>query len=128
MTKNDASMLSGGALAYIGDAIIELLVRERLIATVDADTGVLSQKAREYVSAKAQSRITGVLSALSEEETAIYKRGRNSHSGRVPHSATPAEYRYATGFEALAGWLYLTGERERLYEIFDLVYSPDRNE
>ncbi|MBO4217578.1 MAG: hypothetical protein J5940_06510 [Clostridia bacterium] len=125
MTKNEANLLSGGALAYVGDAILELLVRERLVETVDADTGVLSQKARDYVSAKAQARITGVLSELSEEETAIYRRGRNSHSGRVPHSATPAEYRRATGFEALAGWLYLTGERERLYEVFDLVYRTE---
>ena len=125
MTKSKASMLPGGSLAYIGDAILELLVRERLVDTVDADTGVLSQKAREYVSAKAQAKITEVLPLLSEEETAIYKRGRNSHSGRVPHSATAAEYRYATGFEALAGWLYLTAEKERLYEIFDLVYGKN---
>ena len=125
MTKNEAAQLSGGALAYIGDAIIELLVRERLIETVDADTGVLSQKARDYVSAKAQAKIIGVLPLLSEEETAIYKRGRNSHSGRVPHSATAVEYRQATGFEALAGWLYLTGEKKRLHEVFDLVYGQD---
>ena len=126
MTKNDASMLSGGALAYIGDAILELLVRERLVETVDADTGVLSQKARGYVSAKAQAKITEVLPMLTEEENAIYRRGRNSHSGRVPHSATAAEYRYATGFEALAGWLYLTGEKKRLCEIFDLVYRREQ--
>ncbi len=125
MTKADASKLSGGALAYIGDAILELLVRERLVKTVDADTGVLSRKARDYVSAKAQSRIITVLSSLSEEETDIYKRGRNSHSGRVPHSATTAEYRCATGFEALAGWLYLSGEEKRLAEIFDLVYGGE---
>ncbi len=116
--------LSGATLAYLGDAVIEIMVREYIIRLGITDPGKLNAVAKKFVSAKAQSAgVEHILTHLSEEETAVYKRGRNAHGISVPRSATVAEYRRATGLEALFAYLHLSGERERLRELFEITFE-----
>ena len=112
-------------LAYLGDSVIELWVRERLLQKGVCGSGRLNKAALYYVKATAQAAAVNVLLPfLSEEETAIWKRGRNSHCGSVPKSANVAEYRAATGLEVLCGWLRLMGRDARVDEILTMGYSP----
>ena len=112
-------------LAYLGDSVIELWVRERLLQKGVCGSGRLNQAALYYVKATAQAAAVNVLLPfLSEEETTIWKRGRNSHCGSVPKSANVAEYRAATGLEVLCGWLRLMGRDARVDEILTMGYSP----
>ncbi|MCI8332168.1 MAG: ribonuclease III [Clostridiales bacterium] len=122
--------LPGTSLAYIGDAVIELLARERLLQDGITHTGKLSALARAYVTAKNQSQaIERLLPMLNEEETAYYKRGRNASGVSVPKSATAGEYRRATGMEALFGYLYLAGKQDRLRELFAAAFDqPEGSE
>ena len=112
-------------LAYLGDAVIELWVRERLLQKGVCGSGRLNKAALCYVKATAQAAAVNVLlPILSEEETAIWKRGRNSHCGSVPKSANVAEYRAATGLEVLCGWLRLLGNTARIDEILTVGFAP----
>ena len=105
-------------LAYLGDAVIELWVRQRLLRMGVCGSGRLNKAALCYVKATAQAAaVQDLLPMLSEEETAVWKRGRNSHCGSVPKSANVAEYRAATGLEVLCGWLKLLQREERIDEI-----------
>ena len=110
-------------LAYIGDVVYELLVRTKTVK----DNGSLSAKnlhktSVKYVQAAAQSKgIDAVLKILTEEETAVYKRGRNSSSSQIPKHQTACDYRKATGLEALFGYLYLTEQKERIDELFNVI-------
>lgn len=111
-------------LAYLGDAVIELLTRQRLVEKGIHGAGNLNKEALHYVTAVAQSgAIEKLLPILTEKETEVYKRGRNQHSASVPKSASAAQYRRATGFEALFGYLWLTGEHERAKYLFSEAYS-----
>ncbi len=103
-------------LAYVGDSVYEVYVRTRLIAEhPDMPVYKLHKEAIGYVKAHAQSEsLERIISLLTEEETAVYKRGRNAKSATVPKNADVTEYRRATGFEALLGYLYLDGQSERL--------------
>lgn len=113
---NARSML---ALAHVGDAVFELLVRSRLAARSTATVQELHRRTVSFVRAEAQAEAARrILPLLSEEETAVYKRGRNSHVHGVPAHANPAEYHSATGLEALLGWLYLQGKTERINTLF----------
>ncbi len=117
-------LLSGATLAYLGDAVIEIMVRQAIIESGVTDPGKLNAIAKKFVSAKAQSAgVEHVLSQLSDEELAIYKRGRNAHGISVPRSATVGEYRRATGLEALFAYLHLCGRRERLCELFAITFE-----
>jgi len=110
------------ALAYMGDGVIEILARERIVLAGNTPDQ-LHAKALMFVCAAMQSKAVGnILPVLSEEETDMYKRGRNAKS-RVPKSASVSDYRRATGFECLFGYLYLCGEHERMRELFDIAYS-----
>ena len=121
--------VSGEALAYLGDCVIELLVREHLVGLGISGSGNLNRASLAFVKASAQcAAMQNILPLLTEEETAIYKRGRNMSGGNVPKSATMAEYRTATGMEALFGYLHLTGKRERMAELFRAAYSLDEKE
>ena len=118
--------IGGGALAYLGDTVIEITVREKLVKTGIRDVGELNRMSRDYVTAKNQSKaLEKILPALDEEETAIYKRGRNAHGVSIPKSASANEYRRATGMEALFGWLYLKGRNERIREIFEIGFGEE---
>lgn len=110
-------------LAYLGDAVMELMVREHLVADDDRRGVHPSERSREYVTAAAQSDAAGrIIDILTEDESAIYRRGRNNIHAAPPKSATPAQYRRATGLECLFGYLYLAGRTERMKELFRIAY------
>ncbi len=108
--------LSPAALAYLGDAVFELYIREWLVAKEGIrTTGALHRRATRLVCAPAQARMARSLAErLTPEERDVLRRGRNAHCGRVPAGVEVAEYRLATGFESLVGFLHLTGRADRL--------------
>lgn len=119
------SQLSPLVLAYIGDGVYELYVRARVIAEhEDMPAYKLHKKTVQYVKAHSQSNsIEAMLEHMTEEETAVYKRGRNAKSNTMPKNADMMEYKRATGFEALVGYLYLSEERDRLNELMNIAYE-----
>ena len=118
--------VSAEALAYLGDCVFELYVREYLVKKHTQRPSVESLK---YVTAHVQSEvIEKILPLLTEEEEHEFKRGRNLGHSSVPKSSTPSEYRRATGLEALFGWLYLSGKHERLRELFDFAFAESAEE
>lgn len=113
-------------LAFVGDAAETLLVRQKLALTSGYKTGELNKRASESVSAHGQSqRLEEVLPLLTEEEAEIYRRGRNAKKLTRSKHATAAEYSRSTGFEAVLGYLYLTGQQTRLEE---LLFSEGSSE
>ena len=120
----DLKQISTAALAYLGDSVWELSVRQMLVEKGIADSATLNREALGYVTAKAQAAaVKRILGVLSEEEQAIYKRGRNIGHTNVPKHATVSEYRMATGLEALFGYLFLEGRSERIMELFALAFE-----
>lgn len=118
--------LNGLCLAYLGDAVIELLARERALESGITDVGRLNALARLYVTARVQSdAVERLLDHLTEEEDAAFKRGRNAHGISAPKSASVAQYRRATGMEALFAHLYLSGQKDRMKELFNLAYPKE---
>ena len=117
------------SLAFVGDAVLELLVRQRLVETTRLLPGKLHTAATRYVSARAQSRELELLEpVLTEEEAGVLRRGKNASKATVAKHATPREYRASTGFECLLGYLYLKGRNDRIEELFELVwqgFDPD---
>ncbi len=108
------------ALAYLGDAVYELYVRNHLLAKGNFSVNELHKTAVHYVQAKAQSdAITALEPELTEEELRIYKRGRNAKPATLPKHANVGDYHRATGFEALIGYLYLEGDTSRLNQLFE---------
>ena len=118
----NANGLSPLNLAFVGDAVYEILVRESLVCNANRPVNDLHNESVKYVSAGAQTeafeKIKGV---LTESELALFKRGRNAKVGHSPKSATDAQYHTATGVEALIGYLYLTEQNERIKELFALI-------
>lgn len=113
------------ALAYMGDAVFELLVREKLVCAGERPPAELNRLARGYVTAVAQSAaVEKLLPLLDENETDMYKRGRNAKSAHAPRSAGAVEYRRATGLECLFGYLYLCGRIDRARALFDAACVP----
>ena len=105
-------------LAYIGDGIYDLVIRTILVKKANCPVNRLHKKASSLVKASAQSGMMEILEPLlTEEEKSVYRRGRNAHSATMAKHATMADYRRATGFEALMGYLYLKGETERLVSL-----------
>ncbi len=114
------------ALAYLGDAVIELMVRYRLTQTGISDVGLLNKMSRAYVQACNQSAaLERILPELTEAETDVYKRGRNAHTSSHPKSSSVGDYRRATGFECLMGWLYASGNTQRAKELFEMAYPRE---
>lgn len=115
--------LSSLALAHIGDAVFELLVRTRLCGqALTADR--LHRRTVELVRAPAQAAAArAILEKLTEEELDIFRRARNTKSHRIPHGATAADYNLATALEALFGSLYLDGNSERVNELFNMCWA-----
>lgn len=121
--------ISTAALAYLGDSIIELCVREMLVQKGVSSAKNLNATALLFVKAEAQAdAMKMILPVLTDEELAAYKRGRNIGHTNTPKSATVGQYRMATGMEALFGYLYLKGEKSRINELFALAYSDKINE
>lgn len=116
----DYRQLNGLALAYVGDAIYEVYVRDYLIQSGLTRPNQLHKTATHYVSAKAQAKLIQQMNEqelLTEEEQDIFRRGRNSKSYTSAKNADIITYRISTGFEALMGYLHLTGQKERLEEL-----------
>ena len=117
MDINEAKLLNGLALAYMGDAVFEVAVRDYLLGTGKTKPNQLHQTATRYVSAKAQARMIAEMlesELLTEEEISYYKRGRNSKINTKAKNTDIQTYLHSTGFEALMGFLYLTKQQERL--------------
>ncbi|MDE7231761.1 MAG: ribonuclease III [Lachnospiraceae bacterium] len=114
----DVRTYSPLALAYIGDAIYDLVIRTIVVERGNTSANKLHKKTVAYVNARVQARmIEAVMEELTEEEQAVYKRGRNAKSYTTAKNASVIEYRKATGFEALCGYLYLTGNQERMLSL-----------
>ncbi|MDD4851491.1 MAG: ribonuclease III domain-containing protein [Gemmiger sp.] len=112
------------SLAFVGDAVLELLVRQRLVSTTRLQPGKLHATAVKYVSAKAQCRELALLEPLlSEAETAVFRRGKNASKATVAKHATPEGYRASTGLECLLGWLYLQNQNDRIVELFEVLWQ-----
>jgi ribonuclease-3 family protein len=120
-SKEEARMLNPLQLALIGDGVFEVFIRNYILMQNTAlSANKIHVKAIGYVKAKSQSYIMHEIETLlNEEEEAVYKRGRNAKSATVPKNADVRDYRMATGFEALIGYIYLIGDKERLAFILD---------
>ena len=117
----NANRLNPGSLAFLGDAVYSLLVRE-MLAEKNLPLKDLHSRSLRFVSAPAQAaayeKIKGL---LTEAENDIFHRGRNFHTNNIPKSATQAEYHIATGLECLFGYLYLAGEKDRINYLFKII-------
>lgn len=119
-----AAELGISNLAFLGDAVYELLVREEIAKNTNMPSIALHQSAVKKVCAKAQAVAYNVLKTkLTEQEYSILKRGRNHKINSCPKNASPIEYKKATGLEALFGYLYLNEDYARIKEIFDYIYA-----
>ncbi len=128
-TPDEARLMQPSVLAFIGDAVFNLFIRERLIMNKKGTSHQLHILSTDYVKAASQSRISkALMETFTEEEAYIFRRGRNTKSVTIPKNAEVQDYRYATGFEALLGYLYLTKQKERLYQLMDqaadIIESP----
>jgi len=114
----DVQNISMQTLAFIGDAVYNVYIRSYLASLNNSRTGILHQSSIKYVSAKGQSyTIDKIFDILTEEEKNIYKRGRNTNVGTISKHVDVVEYKKATGFEAMIGYLYVTKQKERLDKI-----------
>lgn len=121
LENRDIKTYSPLTLAYIGDAIYDLIIRTILVSQGNCPPQKLHKRASALVKAEKQSQMMEVLEAfLTEEEHAFYKRGRNAKSHTMAKNATMSDYRRATGFEALMGYLYLTDQNERMIDLIKI--------
>ena len=122
--KIGINQLSPLQLAYVGDAVYELYIRTMISKDANIPVNKLHKAATAYVKAKAQSDTIHKLEEyLTDEEMAVFKRGRNAKSATAAKNADIVDYRHATGFEALIGYLYLKKDFKRLDEILDMAYK-----
>jgi len=122
LTEADVRMMNPLVLAYLGDTLYDLFIRTYLVLKHSTSVHRLHLKAVEYVKAHAQSdSIHKLEEILSDEEKNIVRRGRNAKPGTVPKNADVNEYRWATGFEALLGYLYLLGREDRILDVLSHV-------
>ena len=111
------------SLAFMGDGVLELLVRQHLVERSRLLPGKLHPEAVRYVSARSQFLEMKLLEPmLTEEEHAVFRRGKNANKATVAKHASVEEYRTSTGFECLLGWLYLKGRNERIMELMDVLW------
>ena len=124
MSKAQIDGISNLGLAHMGDCVYEILCRAYLCSKGEKTVDKLHRDTIRMVKATSQAEFADkMLPLLTEEELAYYRRGKNSHVHAVPKSATPAQYAKATGVEALFGFLFLSGQKERANEIFNLVMN-----
>ncbi len=118
LPKRDIRTYPVLSLAYVGDGIYDLVIRSIMAGRKAENANRLHQASVQYVKAHAQSAMMEVLlPMLTEDELAIYRRGRNAHSYTMAKNATVGDYRRATGFEALMGYLYLTDQTDRILDL-----------
>ena len=117
---------SAQALAYLGDSVIEVWVRTQLVKSGLSGSRELNASALDYVTAPRQAAaMKKILDVLTEDEAAIFRRGRNLGHTNLPKNATASEYRSATGMEALMGWLHLGGRQDRINELLSEAYNEN---
>jgi ribonuclease-3 family protein len=122
LSNEEIGRISNLGLAHVGDAVFELMVRVWLCEHGKCTSGGLHRAAISYVSAPRQAKMAErLLPHLTEEERAVFKRGRNTKVSSVPKNADPGEYHAATGLETLLGYLYLHGRQERINELFGIM-------
>jgi ribonuclease-3 family protein len=122
--SNDITGYSPLVLAYLGDSVYEVYIRTLLVCEGNAPVNKLHKRSIAYVKAKAQSDIIHkIMDFLSPDEQDMVRRGRNAKSGTIPKNADVTEYKYATGFETLLGYLYLKKDYERLNAILKMAVS-----
>lgn len=122
----DVSSLSPLTLAFIGDTVFDLLTRTDLVCEANRPVNALHTAASKRVCAAAQAEaIKKIMPILTEDELAVFKRGRNAHTGGIPKNASSADYHHATGLESLFGWLYLKGETERITFLYNEICSNE---
>lgn len=127
--KISGNALNGLSLAFIGDAVYEIMVREHLLEHGSLQVGKLHKMAVEMVRASFQADVFDFLEPiLTEEENSILHRGRNATATHIPKGANAIEYRKATGVEALFGWLYLEQKTERIRELFEMILEHSKKE
>ena len=125
LTQAQARQYSPLALAFLGDSVYEILVREYLVREANRPAAKLHEQKIQLVCAAFQAQaIDRLLPLLTEEETAVYKRGRNANN-TVPRHTSAQDYHKATGLEALFGYLHLLGEQERLEELFAAIFPAE---
>ena len=124
MTKAEIDAMFNLGLAHMGDCVFEILVRASLCARGEKTVDRLHRDTINMVKATSQAKfVDKMLPLLNDTELAYYRRGKNSHVHAVPKSATPAEYAKATGLETLFGYLFLSGQKDRANEIFNVVMT-----
>lgn len=117
----DPKTLNSLALAFIGDTIFDLLTRGMILAQGNAPVNIMHKKAKAIVNAASQSKMySAIENMLTEEELAVMKRGRNAKSHTSAKNQSIVDYRRATGIEALFGYLYLSGEYDRIEELYSI--------
>lgn len=124
--KQDSNLLSPLNLAYIGDAVYEVIIRTVVLEEGNTAVNKLNAKARSFVKAESQALFMHALldaEILTEKEKSIYKRGRNAKSYTSAKNASLTDYRTATGLEALVGYLYLEGQTERILELLQMAFK-----
>ena len=127
--KVNADSLSPLTLAFTGDAVFSLYIREMLVCDANRPVGELHKLSVQAVKASAQAEgMRKLLPLLTEKETEVFKRGRNAHTSHTPKNQSGCDYHYATGFEALIGYLYLKGESERLSLLLNEVIKSVRDD
>lgn len=125
--NGDLNSYSPLVMAYVGDAVFELYVRTLLVSKGNAPVHKLHQQSIAFVKAKSQSdTIHKLYESLTADEQDIVRRGRNAKSGTIPKNADVTEYKYATGFETLLGYLYLKGDYTRLLELLKASVEKNR--
>ncbi len=122
----DVKMLSPLNLAFVGDTVFDLFVRETLVCQANRPVNKLHQKATGLVKASSQAKAAEkIRDFLTEEEQSVLRRGRNAHTNHKAKNMSEADYHLATGLEALFGYLYLKGETDRLREIFRMIIEEE---
>lgn len=125
--KVNPNTLSPITLAFIGDAVYSLIIREELVISSDKPADRLHKMSAKKVSAVSQCEaINAVMDKLTEEEIDVFKRGRNAATSHTPKNASGRDYHYATGFESLIGFLYLSRRYERIKEIYRLICEKQK--
>ena len=129
LSEDEAKQFSPLTLAFLGDSVYEVMVRETLLREANRPARELHQQAVAHVRAAYQADAAGRIAVLlTEHEADILRRGRNASGISVPKHATPADYRKATGFECLFGYLYLCGQTARLRELFAVIWQESQQE
>ncbi len=120
----DIKTATNDQLAFVGDAVYTLLVREKLCLVGKCRSNDLHTTASKYVKASGQAKaFLKIENVLCEKELSCYKKGRNAHNNHTPKNASEGDYHVATGLETLFGYLYLTEQKERIYSLFDLIFE-----